>query len=323
MTSIAILEAINTTAVQFRGQPIITAMVAGVAYVAMRPIVENIGIDWTGQSVKLRNQKEKFNCRDISMVAADGKVRKLLCLPLQKMNGWLFSINPERVRADIKDKLIQYQEECFTVLYDYWTKGEAVNPRKTTTDDRTPLRGLVNRIMGKYGMTYQAVYKLIHKEFSVSHIDELSHEQMPEAMGYLAGKAIDGEFLGKSKSVADRRYHFPVETAEPHDRKYGNDWITPRVILDELNRAPELELIDALEKDGYDVKGAKIRIHAMYGITKQFMEMQKDISDMRRYLSAMKDIVEYQTSERGMNVSFTGKDKGGAWGGYVKRRLPR
>ncbi|MGT3185664.1 phage antirepressor N-terminal domain-containing protein, partial [Yersinia enterocolitica] len=61
MTSIAILEAVNTTAVQFHGKPIITAMVAGVAYIAMRPIVENIGIDWTGQTVKLKNQKDKFN----------------------------------------------------------------------------------------------------------------------------------------------------------------------------------------------------------------------------------------------------------------------
>lgn len=58
MTTISILEAVNTSAVQFHGQPIITAMVTGVAYIAMRPIVENIGIDWTGQSVKLRSQKE-------------------------------------------------------------------------------------------------------------------------------------------------------------------------------------------------------------------------------------------------------------------------
>ncbi|MGT3185579.1 phage antirepressor N-terminal domain-containing protein, partial [Yersinia enterocolitica] len=151
MTSIAILEAVNTTAVQFHGQPIITAMVAGVVYIAMRPIVENIGIDWTGQTVKLKNQKDKFNCRDISMVAADGKIRKLLCIPLRKLNGWLFSINPEKVRADIRDKLIQYQEECFSVLHEYWTKGEVVNPRKrsrqSSATQLTPLRQTAERLI--------------------------------------------------------------------------------------------------------------------------------------------------------------------------------
>ncbi|EKD7432533.1 hypothetical protein K9U00_06960 [Escherichia coli] len=86
-------------------------LAAGATYVAMRKIVENIGIDWTGQSVKLRKQKEKFGCRDIS-IPSKGGVQKMLCIPLKKLNGWLFSINPEKVRADIRDKLIQYQDEC-------------------------------------------------------------------------------------------------------------------------------------------------------------------------------------------------------------------
>ncbi|WP_258315328.1 phage antirepressor N-terminal domain-containing protein [Klebsiella quasipneumoniae] len=324
MTSIAILEAVNTSYVPFNGQQVITAVAAGVTYVAMRQIVENIGMDWTGQSVKLRKMKDRFNCRDISMVAADGKLRKLLCLPLKKLNGWLFSINPEKVRADIRDKLIKYQEECFTVLHDYWTKGVTVKTApETTVDDRTPLRGIVNRIMGKYGMTYQAVYKLVHKEFGVKHIDELSPRQTAEAVEYLATKVIEGEFLGKQQSVAGPRYHFPVETADPHNRTFANDWISAQVILDERNRAPELELLDALQKDGCDVQGARIRIHAMYDIAKQFIHMQSELSEMKKYLRVINDIVKGQTVERGMNVCFTGNSKGHAIGGYAKRCLPR
>lgn len=258
------------------------------------------------------------------MVAADGKLRKLLCLPLKKLNGWLFSINPEKVRADIRDKLIKYQEECFTVLHDYWTKGVAVKTApETTVDDRTPLRGIVNRIMGKYGMTYQAVYKLVHKEFGVKHIDELSPRQTAEAVEYLATKVIEGEFLGKQQSVAGPRYHFPVETADPHNRTFANDWISAQVILDERNRAPELELLDALQKDGCDVQGARIRIHAMYDIAKQFIHMQSELSEMKKYLRVINDIVKGQTVERGMNVCFTGNSKGHAIGGYAKRCLPR
>ncbi|EPU1398666.1 phage antirepressor N-terminal domain-containing protein [Klebsiella pneumoniae] len=324
MTSIAILEAVNTSYVPFNGQQIITAMAAGIAYVAMKPVVENLGMSWSTQQTKLMKQLEKFNCVHMNMVAADGKLRKLLCLPLKKLNGWLFSINPEKVRADIRDKLIKYQEECFTVLHDYWTKGVAVKTApETTVDDRTPLRGIVNRIMGKYGMTYQAVYKLVHKEFGVKHIDELSPRQTAEAVEYLATKVIEGDFLGKQQSVAGPRYHFPVETADPHNRTFANDWISAQVILDERNRAPELELLDALQKDGCDVQGARIRIHAMYDIAKQFIHMQSELSEMKKYLRVINDIVKGQTVERGMNVCFTGNSKGHAIGGYAKRCLPR
>ncbi|ECO0584317.1 hypothetical protein XS81_13510 [Salmonella enterica subsp. diarizonae] len=201
MTSIAILEAVNTSYVPFNGQQIVTAMAAGVAYVAMKPIVENLGMSWGTQQQKLMKCLGKFNCIHMNMVAADGKLRKLLCLPLKKLNGWLFSINPEKVRADIRDKLIQYQEECFTVLHDYWTKGQVTNPRKSETnvDDRTPLRGLVNRIMGKTGIHYQPLYKMIHREFGVNHIDELTGKQIAEAMEYLAGKVLEGELLPKDQ----------------------------------------------------------------------------------------------------------------------------
>ncbi|HEJ9030337.1 TPA: phage antirepressor N-terminal domain-containing protein [Serratia marcescens] len=212
MTTISILEAVNTTSVQFHGQPIITAMVAGVAYVAMRPIVENIGIDWASQFVKLKNQGEKFGCCDIT-TPSKGGIQKMLCIPLRKLNGWLFSINPAKVRADIRDKLISYQEECFTVLHDYWTKGSAVRKPETTVDDRTPLRGIVNRIMGKYGITYQAVYKLVHKEFGVRHIDELSPKQTSEAIEYLATKAIEGEFLGKQPEPTNFDFEMYVHNA--------------------------------------------------------------------------------------------------------------
>lgn len=201
MNSIAIIEAVNTTSLPFHGQHIITAMAAGVAYVAMKPIVENIGLDWASQFVKLKKQGEKFGCCDIT-IPSFGGLQRMLCLPMKKLNGWLFSINPAKVRDDIRDRLVRYQEECFTALHDYWTKGAAIRKPETTVDDRTPLRGIVNRIMGKYGMTYQAVYKLVHKEFGVKHIDELSAKQTAEAVEYLAGKVIEGEFVGKESLPA-------------------------------------------------------------------------------------------------------------------------
>ncbi|EMP7462802.1 phage antirepressor Ant [Escherichia coli] len=200
MNSIAILEAVNTSYVQFNGQQIITAMAAGVAYVAMKPIVENLGMSWSTQQTKLMKQISKFNCVHMNMVAADGKLRKLLCLPLKKLNGWLFSINPEKVRADIRDKLIQYQEECFTVLHDYWTKGKAENARKkTSVDDRTPLRDAVNMLVSKKHLMYPEAYAMIHQRFNVDSIEELDESQIPQAVEYIHRVVLEGEFIGKQE----------------------------------------------------------------------------------------------------------------------------
>lgn len=204
MNSIAILEAVNTSYVPFNGQQIITAMAAGVAYVAMKPIVENLGMSWSTQQTKLMKQISKFNCVHMNMVAADGKLRKLLCLPLKKLNGWLFSINHEKVRADIRDKLIQYQEECFTVLHDYWTKGKAKNARKkTSVDDRTPLRDAVNMLVSKKHLMYPEAYAMIHQRFNVESIEELDASQIPQAVEYIHRVVLEGEFIGKQEKKTD------------------------------------------------------------------------------------------------------------------------
>ncbi|WP_207629261.1 phage antirepressor N-terminal domain-containing protein [Photorhabdus cinerea] len=207
--SIITINAIdNTINVPFHGQQIITAMVAGIAYVAMKPIVENIGLSWASQTVKLNKQKEKFGCFDIE-IPSKGGIQKMLCLPLKKLNGWLFSINPEKVRSDIRDKLVQYQEECFTVLYEYWTKGEVTKKTKTTTDERTPLRKAVSFLVGRKKMIYKEAYELVHHRFNVNHIDELPIEQLPAAVEYVHKLALEGEYLGKETSPSLNGIQFP------------------------------------------------------------------------------------------------------------------
>ncbi|EKL4498130.1 phage antirepressor Ant, partial [Salmonella enterica] len=106
----------------------------------------------------------------------------------------------EKVRADIRDKLIKYQEECFTVLYDYWTKGKAENPRKkTSVDERTPLRDAVNMLVSKKHLMYPEAYAMIHQRFNVESIEELEASQIPLAVEYIHRVVLEGEFIGKQE----------------------------------------------------------------------------------------------------------------------------
>lgn len=281
MTSIAILEAVNTSYVPFNGQQIITAIAAGVAYVAMKPIVENLGMSWSTQQTKLMKQLQKFNCVHMNMVAADGKLRKLLCLPLKKLNGWLFSINPEKVRADIRDKLIKYQEECFTVLHDYWTKGKAENPRKkTSVDERTPLRDAVNMLVSKKHLMYPEAYAMIHQRFNVESIEELDASQIPQAIEYIHRVVLEGEFIGKQEELPSKKLNIPDITMEwwysnnfpmrvgnleryPGHKVWHDLTLTPPMMYGEDTKSPALFLIEILERMGFDMVAPRIEVETM------------------------------------------------------------
>ena len=105
--------------VDMNGQPGVTA----------RRLVENLGLDWSTQLEKL--QDPLFNCGHMPAVGADGKQREMLVLPVDRLPAFLFSINPKKVREDLQEKLARYRLECAGVLYNYWAKGYAVNPRQT------------------------------------------------------------------------------------------------------------------------------------------------------------------------------------------------
>lgn len=105
--------------VAFYGDHITTIAWSDNHYVAMRPIVDTLGLSWGSQSEKLDD--ERYSVIRIPC-GTPGGTQQTICIPLKKLNGWLFSINPNKVRADLRDKLIRYQEECFEVLYQYWHK---------------------------------------------------------------------------------------------------------------------------------------------------------------------------------------------------------
>ena len=96
-------------------------------WVSLNRLCENLGIAFQSQSTKLKCDS-RFTTNDIVTRGSDLKNRTFVCLPLDQLNGWLFTINPNKVKADLRDKLIRYQQECVQVLNDYWTKGVAVNP---------------------------------------------------------------------------------------------------------------------------------------------------------------------------------------------------
>ena len=120
-------QIVKADEVKFNGQTVLTVKVNGRPYAAVKPIAENIGLDWKSQYQKIKDDQR---WEDITIpLETSGGIQEMFCLPLEQLHGWLFSISPAKVRHEIRDIVIKYQKECFVVLHDYWTKGAAINPR--------------------------------------------------------------------------------------------------------------------------------------------------------------------------------------------------
>ncbi|NMY90050.1 phage antirepressor N-terminal domain-containing protein [Pseudomonas oryzihabitans] len=113
--------------VPFHGDTVVLVGQDNEPYVAMKPIVTNMGLDWHSQRQKL-NERFASTAVEITSVAEDGKLRGMTCLPLKKLPAWLYSISPNKVAPELREKIIRYQEECDDALWNYWTEGVAERP---------------------------------------------------------------------------------------------------------------------------------------------------------------------------------------------------
>ena len=86
----------------------------------MKPLVVSLGLDWPSQYSKL-TQKFASSIVELITVADDGKLRKMLCLSLLVFPGWLHSLNPGKVRSEVREKVVLYQEKSNAALWQHWT----------------------------------------------------------------------------------------------------------------------------------------------------------------------------------------------------------
>jgi hypothetical protein len=47
----------------------------------------------------------------------------MLCLPLDYISGFLFGVNANRVKQELRDRVILYQKNCYKVLAEAFTEG--------------------------------------------------------------------------------------------------------------------------------------------------------------------------------------------------------
>lgn len=107
---------------KINGIDIVTVEKDGDIYVPIKPICEAIGVAFERQYYKIQADDILASTVTLTvMVAADGKEREMVCLPLRYVYGWLFTINPKKVAPEAREAVIRYRRECYDVLYEYFT----------------------------------------------------------------------------------------------------------------------------------------------------------------------------------------------------------
>lgn len=150
--------------IQFHSDTILTIKAGDRIRVAIKTICEKLGLEWTHQ---LRNIKRdpvlKESMALSAIVAADGKTREVVTLPLEYLNGWLFKISVPRYKPDDprREIIIRYQRECYKVLFRHF--HPPCEPCKTLPEPE-PSRRLPRHDVALWNMRPWAYAKELYPE---------------------------------------------------------------------------------------------------------------------------------------------------------------
>lgn len=117
--------------------------------VAMKPIVEGMGLDWTYQFRKISGHPVLSTCVAVIAIQmpGDDQVREHTFLSLEMMNFWLATIHPDRIKDQaVRANVIEYQTECARVLFNhFFGKALAAGSHLTARE----VGGIVKAVFGK------------------------------------------------------------------------------------------------------------------------------------------------------------------------------
>ncbi|EPB5877074.1 phage antirepressor N-terminal domain-containing protein [Acinetobacter baumannii] len=172
--------------VSFHGTELFIVEHEGQPYVPMRSVVQGMGLDWAAQFTKLKQRFATCVVEIAMQILGDDQSRAHTCLLLRKLPAWLYSIMPGKVRPELRDTVILYQQECDDVLWEYWTKGQAINQRLTISpEQQNALHVIVDRRAGRDRSLRASMWIRHNRHFGIAKYSQLLSIHFDEAKQYL------------------------------------------------------------------------------------------------------------------------------------------
>jgi P22_AR N-terminal domain len=99
--------------------------------VPLRQFCQHLGIDWPSQYQRV--QRDEILAKEMmsvvlttTLIPVRGQRQSYptLCLPLDLLPGWLFTISPTRVKPELRERIQRYRGQCYRVLWKAFLQGE-------------------------------------------------------------------------------------------------------------------------------------------------------------------------------------------------------
>lgn len=115
----------------------------GEIYTALKPICENIGIDFNGQKQRLERTPWATMCV-MHTVAADGKNRDMTAISRKTLTMWLATIDTNRLSDEqARHNVTVYQQEAAEALDKYFNEGGAIRVSDADSDEDIMARAVL------------------------------------------------------------------------------------------------------------------------------------------------------------------------------------
>lgn len=215
--------AARISTVNFHGAPLtVVTSDKGQRLVAMKPICDAIGLEWHGQRQRIKRHPVLSEGAVIITAPSTGGDQEATCLPLDMLNGWLFGVDANRVKPEIRDTLLQYQRECFGVLAAHW-QGTAGNKRLEERGD--PLKGLPRIVYrNEPVLTFEMVDQLHgrkHGHTSKSYYRDLNQGLLQQGVHFFKVPLADRQLL-ESAGITLHRGGLVVLTQDGYEQVAGH-----------------------------------------------------------------------------------------------------
>jgi hypothetical protein len=106
--------------VDFRSDTLVAVERDDGVFVALRPICEAVGVDWSAQLKRVKGDPVLAEAVAVIATPFGRHGQEETCLRLEFVNGWLMGIDSRRVREVARQRLIEYQRECHRVLFSHF-----------------------------------------------------------------------------------------------------------------------------------------------------------------------------------------------------------
>lgn len=120
--------AASPVSIALHGATLSAVLINGIPHVTLRSLCEALGLNIDGQRHRVQRHPVLSQGAAITALPSGRGDQQTLCIPLSLLNGWLFGIHASRVRPELRERLMQYQRECFDVLAAHFGAGPAVAP---------------------------------------------------------------------------------------------------------------------------------------------------------------------------------------------------